>query len=120
MTATAGTFGAAMASARILGLSSNQTRHALGIAASMASSIKTQFGTMGKPLHAGLAAHAGVDAALLMTVLLPRMMVWRVSRASPTHHGAGTKVFDGMGRFPSSALVNTTPVATASTQLWRR
>ena len=39
----------------------DQTR----VAASMASGIKTQFGTMGKPLHAGLAAHAGVDAALL-------------------------------------------------------
>ena len=101
MTATAGTFGAAMASARILGLSSNQTRHALGIAASMASGIKTQFGTMGKPLHAGLAAHAGVDAALLAYdgFVATHDGLEGEQGFSPTHHGAGdTGAFDGMGR----------------------
>ena len=100
-TATAGTFGAAMASARILGLSSEQTRHALGLAASMASGIKTQFGTMGKPLHAGLAAHAGVDAALLAHggfVATHDGLVGEQGFSS-THHGAGVEgAFDGMGR----------------------
>ncbi len=101
MTATAGTFGAAMASARILSLSSDQTRHALGIAASMASGIKTQFGTMGKPLHAGLAAHAGVDAALLA---LEGFVATNDGLEGEqgfllTHHGAGdASAFDGMGR----------------------
>ncbi len=101
MTATAGTFGAAMASARILGLSSNQTRHALGIAASMASGIKTQFGTMGKPLHAGLAAHAGVDAALLAYdgFVATHDGLEGEQGFSPTHNGAGDAgAFDGMGR----------------------
>ena len=100
-TATAGTFGAAMASARILGLSSDQTRHALGIAASMASGIKTQFGTMGKPLHAGLAAHAGVDAALLAHEGFVATHDGLVGEQgfSSTHHGAGVAgAFDGMGR----------------------
>ena len=100
-TATAGTFGAAMASARIIGLSSDQTRHALGIAASMASGIKTQFGTMGKPLHAGLAAHAGVDAALLAHdgFVATHEGLLGEQGFSSTHYGAGVAgAFDGMGR----------------------
>ncbi len=63
-TATAGTFGAALGAARLLDLSPAQTRHALGLCASMASGIKAQFGTMAKPLNAGLAARSGVEAAL--------------------------------------------------------
>ncbi len=101
MTATAGTFGAAMASARILGLSSKQTRNALGVAASMASGIKTQFGTMGKPLHAGLAAHAGVDAALLARDGFVATYDGLESEQgfSKTHNGAGKSgAFDGIGR----------------------
>ena len=39
--------------------------HALAIAASAASGLKENFGTMVKPLHAGLAARNGVLAALL-------------------------------------------------------
>jgi 2-methylcitrate dehydratase PrpD len=41
------------------------TGHALAIAASQASGLKENFGTMLKPLHAGLAAQNGVVAALL-------------------------------------------------------
>jgi 2-methylcitrate dehydratase PrpD len=67
-TATAGTFGAAAASARLLGLDEERTRHALGIAATRASGLKSQFGTMGKPYHAGMAAANGVEAALLATL----------------------------------------------------
>ena len=63
-TATAGAFGATLAAARLLGLTEGQTRHALGLCASMASGIKAQFGTMAKPLNAGLAARTGVEAAL--------------------------------------------------------
>jgi 2-methylcitrate dehydratase PrpD len=39
--------------------------HALAIAASSARGLKENFGTMVKPLHAGLAARDGVQAALL-------------------------------------------------------
>ncbi|MEH6741738.1 MAG: MmgE/PrpD family protein [Sulfitobacter sp.] len=63
-TATAGAFGATVAAARILGLDKREVRHALGLCASMASGIKEQFGTMAKPLNAGLAARTGVEAAL--------------------------------------------------------
>ena len=63
-TATAGAFGATLAAARLLGLDKGQTRNALGLCASMASGVKAQFGTMAKPLNAGLAARTGVEAAL--------------------------------------------------------
>ena len=64
-TATLGVFGAAAASAKLLGLSAERTAHALAIAASMASGIKANFGTDCKPLHVGHAARCGVEAALL-------------------------------------------------------
>jgi 2-methylcitrate dehydratase PrpD len=60
-----GTFGAAAAASRLLGLSGAQTAMAFGIASSMAAGIDGQSGTMTKPLHAGLAAQSGVRAALL-------------------------------------------------------
>lgn len=62
---TIGTLGAAAASARLLGLGPQEIRHVIGIAASMASGIRTNFGTMTKPLHVGRAAQNGVTAALL-------------------------------------------------------
>lgn len=64
-TATIGTLGAAAAVARLLGLDAGQTRHALGVAASLASGLKANFGTMTKPYHAGQAAWNGVLAARL-------------------------------------------------------
>jgi 2-methylcitrate dehydratase PrpD len=62
---TVGTFGAAVAAAKLLGLGADRLRHTLGIAASMASGIRANFGTMTKPLHVGRAAQNGVSAALL-------------------------------------------------------
>jgi 2-methylcitrate dehydratase PrpD len=64
-TSSIGTVGAAAAAARVLGLSSDQAGHALGIAASLACGLKENIGTMTKPLHAGAAARHGVMAAML-------------------------------------------------------
>ncbi len=64
-TATIGTLGAAAAAARVLGLDAEATTRALAIAASEASGLKENFGTMVKPLQGGLAARNGVLAALL-------------------------------------------------------
>jgi len=64
-TSTLGTIGAAAAVSRLLGLDATAAGHALAIAASEASGLKENFGTMVKPLHAGLAARNGVVAALL-------------------------------------------------------
>ena len=64
-TATAGTFGATAAACRLLGLEHEQVQHAIGIAATRAAGLTSQFGTMSKPYHAGMAASVGVEAALL-------------------------------------------------------
>ncbi|HEY0874213.1 MAG TPA: MmgE/PrpD family protein [Vicinamibacterales bacterium] len=64
-TSTLGTIGSAAAVARLLGLDGRRATHAISIAASSASGLKENFGTMVKPLHAGLAARAGVLAGLL-------------------------------------------------------
>ncbi|WP_428546064.1 MmgE/PrpD family protein [Profundibacter sp.] len=65
MTATAGCFGATIAAVRLLGADAAQMRAALGLASTRASGLKAQFGSMGKPYNAGMAASAGVEAALL-------------------------------------------------------
>ncbi|HWE13111.1 MAG TPA: MmgE/PrpD family protein [Solirubrobacteraceae bacterium] len=65
-TGTAGTIGAAAAVARLLRLDAERTRTALGLAASQASGLRENFGTMTKPFHAGHAAEGGVLAARLV------------------------------------------------------
>lgn len=62
-TATVGSFGAAAACADLLGLDAERSAHALGIAATQAAGLKSMFGTMCKPLHAGKAAANGLLAA---------------------------------------------------------
>jgi len=64
-TATVGVLAAAAGAGRLLGLDHEQMRNALGIAASMPSGSRQNFGTMTKPLHAGLAARDAVIAAEL-------------------------------------------------------
>jgi len=64
-TSSIGTLGCAAAAARIMGLDLVQTRHALAIAASHASGLKENFGSMTKPYHAGHAARNGILAAQL-------------------------------------------------------
>ena len=64
-TGTLGSFGAAAAAANLLGLDAETTARALGIAGTQAAGLKSQFGTMCKPLHAGHAAAIGVQAARL-------------------------------------------------------
>ncbi len=63
--ATVGTFGACAAAAKLLDLSGEKLRHALGIAASFAAGIRCNFGTMTKPLHVGRASENGITAANL-------------------------------------------------------
>ena len=62
---TVGTFGATVAAAKLLRLDREALAHALAIAASMASGIRVNFGTMTKPLHVGRASQNGVIAAEL-------------------------------------------------------
>ncbi|HMD63996.1 MAG TPA: MmgE/PrpD family protein [Stellaceae bacterium] len=64
-TGTVGAFGAAAACARLLGLDAEATAMAFGIAGTQAAGLKSQFGTMCKPFHAGKAAQNGLLAARL-------------------------------------------------------
>jgi 2-methylcitrate dehydratase PrpD len=64
-TSTLGAIGAAAGASRLMRLDARAAAHAIAIAASEASGLKENFGTMVKPLHAGLAARDGVLAALL-------------------------------------------------------
>src|SRR6266446_3517203 len=64
-TATVGSFGAAAACARLLDLDAAAMATALGIAGTQAAGLKSQFGTMCKPFHAGKAAQNGLLAARL-------------------------------------------------------
>ena len=64
-TSTVGGFGAAAACARLLELDAETTAMALGIAGTQAAGLKSQFGTMCKPFHAGKAAQNGLLAARL-------------------------------------------------------
>ena len=82
-TATTGVFASTAAAARLLGLDPGQLRNAFGLAASQASGLLRNFGTMTKPFHAGHAARCAVQSALL-------------ARAGFT---ADTSIFDGKSSF---------------------
>jgi 2-methylcitrate dehydratase PrpD len=64
-TGTLGALGAASASAKLLKLDLEQVKMTLGIAASMSSGLRGNFGTMTKAFHAGHAARNGVESATL-------------------------------------------------------
>ena len=64
-TAVIGRMACTAACCKLLGLDHAQTVTALGIAGSMASGLIHNFGTMVKPLHAGMVCRDGVTAAQL-------------------------------------------------------
>lgn len=84
-TLTLGTLGAAAAAANLLKLDAAQTAATLAIAASTASGLVANFGTMTKPVHSGFAADNGVKAALLARAGVT---------ANPRAIEAGTGFFD--------------------------
>jgi 2-methylcitrate dehydratase PrpD len=67
-TGTCGIFGAVVTASKLMRLSRDRVRMALGIAASMSAGIDVQLGTMTKPLHAGRAAENAVVAARLASI----------------------------------------------------
>lgn len=64
-TGTLGVLGAAAACAKLLKSDPKTVKRTLGIAASMSSGLRGNFGTMTKPFHAGHAARGGVESAIL-------------------------------------------------------
>ena len=67
-TATCGTFAAAAASARLMGLDAAQTARALSLAGSQSAGLRENFGTMTKPFHAGRSSESGVLSAELAAI----------------------------------------------------
>jgi len=65
ITGTAGVFGAAAATGKILGLNEQQMVWALGLAASQPVGLRESFGSMNKSFNPGRAASNGLFAALL-------------------------------------------------------
>ena len=65
ITGTAGVFGAAAASGKLLGLSEEQMVWALGLAATQPVGLREMFGSMTKSFHPGRAAQNGLTAAQL-------------------------------------------------------
>jgi 2-methylcitrate dehydratase PrpD len=88
VTATLGTFGAAVAAGKLLGLDASTLTHAMGIAGSQAAGLEQSFGTMSKPFHQGKAAMNGLLAALLA----------REGFTGPT------EILEGSGSFPQTFL----------------
>lgn len=94
-TATSGAFGAAAAAARLLGLDAERATHALGLAATRASGLECQFGTMAKPFHAGMAASTGVEAATLASLgFVARPDAIECAAGFAATHGAGQGCMD--------------------------
>lgn len=64
-TGTCGTFGAAAAASKLMGLNTETMQRAMSIAASQAAGLRENFGTMTKPFHAGRACEGGMIATEL-------------------------------------------------------
>jgi 2-methylcitrate dehydratase PrpD len=100
-TATVGIFAGVGAASVLAGLSEDQTAMAFGIAASMASGIKSNFGSMTKPLHVGQAGRNG-----LLAVQLAREGFTSNPNAFDHHHGY-LNVFDrGPENYDAAKLVS--------------
>jgi 2-methylcitrate dehydratase PrpD len=99
-TATLGTFGAAAACARLLRLSPEQVTTALALAASFASGLKANFGTMTKPLHVGQSARNGLFAAQLAAE------GFTASPDALEHEQGFFLVFNGEGTFDPARVLD--------------
>jgi 2-methylcitrate dehydratase PrpD len=98
-TATLGVFGAAAACCHLIGLDRAKTAQALAIAASLASGVKANFGTMTKPLHVGHAARNGLFAALLARD------GFTANTAALEHKQGFLPVFNGAGNFDAANIL---------------
>ena len=98
-TATLGIFGTAAGCARLIGLNTDQTAIALAMAASMASGLKANFGTMTKPLHVGHSARSGLLAVLLAE------QGFDAAPDTMEHHQGFFEVYNGAGNYAAERLL---------------
>ncbi|HUB44441.1 MAG TPA: MmgE/PrpD family protein [Acetobacteraceae bacterium] len=97
-TATLGVFGATAACCHLLGLPPDRVAVALGLAASFASGVKANFGTMTKPLHVGHCSRNGLLAALLAAD------GFTANPGALEHKQGFLLVFNGAGNFDAEAI----------------
>ncbi|MGQ7792494.1 MmgE/PrpD family protein [Faunimonas sp. B44] len=98
-TATLGVFGAAAASCHLMRLDSVRTTAALALAASMASGLKANFGTMAKPYHVGHCARNGLAAALMAEAGVT------ASPEALEHPQGFFEVYNGAGNYRAEAVL---------------
>jgi 2-methylcitrate dehydratase PrpD len=98
-TATLGVFGATAACCHLLGLAPDAIARALGLAASFASGVKANFGTMTKPLHVGHCSRNGLLAALLVAE------GFTADPGALEHPQGFLHVFNGEGNFDAKAIL---------------
>src|SRR3954470_13395882 len=98
-TATLGVFGATAACCHLMGLDAARAAQALAIAASLASGIKANFGTMTKPLHVGHTARNGLFAAMLARD------GFTANPGALEHKQGFLLVFNGAGNFDAEAIL---------------
>lgn len=108
-TATLGTFGAAAACAHLLGLGADGWGHALGLAGTQAAGLKSGFGTMAKPLHAGRAASTGLLSALLARgEFTANPAVIETEQGFAATHAGDTPTADAVERYAGQFLIRDT------------
>jgi 2-methylcitrate dehydratase PrpD len=103
-TGIVGAIAAAAACARLMKVPADKISDIIGIAASMASGIAVNYGTMTKPLHSGHAARDGVMAAMLGSRKRAR---WRARPATSRHSGAASTSATTRSRISVAAGIST-------------
>jgi 2-methylcitrate dehydratase PrpD len=97
-TATVGIFGSVAAVGHLIGLPEAKMTTAFGIAASLASGLKANFGTMVKPLHIGQSARNGLLAVMLAE------RGYDANPAALEHPQGYLNVFNGPGQYDAERL----------------
>ena len=97
-TATVGIFGTVAAVGRLIGMDAARLTTAFAIAASLASGLKANFGTMVKPLHVGQSARNGLLAVMLAE------RGYDANPAALEHQQGYLNVFNGPGQFDAERL----------------
>lgn len=98
-TSTLGVFGAAGACARLLGLNEEQTTRAIALSASLSSGVKSNLGSMAKPMHIGNAARNGLLVAKLASEGF-------TGHADALEHPQGfLELFNGRGNYSVERLL---------------
>ena len=115
ITGTAGVFGAAAATGKLLGLNEQQMIWALGLAASQPVGLRESFGSMNKSFNPGRAASDGIFAAVLASKnftssdgMIEAKRGWANAISTKQDY---TEITEGLGQRYESALNTYKPFA---------